>query len=116
MIGETLKELSETIRDSYLTRLTSLADTRFARRRMGGYGRILNVFSSQDPPHKEVLSKFNFDYKRLDVLKFVSAYEVFGEGAGREVKDLDACDDEKQKLKGQGWPVPLMEHTKEVRM
>ncbi|GMH87389.1 hypothetical protein TL16_g10843 [Triparma laevis f. inornata] len=84
--------------------------------RMGGYGRILNVFSSQDPPHKEVLSKFNFDYKRLDVLKFVSAYEIFGEGAGREVKDLDACDDEKQKLKGQGWPVPLMEHTKEVRM
>ncbi|GMH77814.1 hypothetical protein TrST_g13881 [Triparma strigata] len=78
--------------------------------RMGGYGRILSVHSSQDPPHKEVLSKFNFDYKTLDVLKFVSAFEIF-DPKSKEDKDKDACDDEKQKLKAQGWPVPLMEHT-----
>ena len=63
--------------------------------RMGGYGRILSVHSSQDPPHKEVLSKFNFDYKTLDVLKFVSAFEIF-DPKSKEDKDKDACDDEKQ--------------------
>jgi tRNA (adenine-N(1)-)-methyltransferase non-catalytic subunit len=54
--------------------------------RMGGYGRLLSIYTGQDPPHKELLSRFNFSKSELDVLKNVSSYEIFGEGADRRAE------------------------------
>lgn len=44
----------------------------------------------------------------MNVLEYASAFEVFGEGGGEKV---DVSEEEKIKIRDQGWPVPLMEHT-----
>jgi len=81
--------------------------------RMGGFGRLMSVFTSQDPPHKEIMSRFNFDYRDLEVLKWVSAMEVFSpnEGTVGGERPPDVYEEEKKQLIGQGWPTPIQEHT-----
>jgi tRNA (adenine-N(1)-)-methyltransferase non-catalytic subunit len=83
--------------------------------RMGGCGRLLSVFTSQDPPHKEILSRFNFNYNDLNVLNWVSGHAIFGskDVLSAAMNLSDTYNDEKLELLEQGWPVPLQDHTVE---
>ena len=76
--------------------------------RLGGSGEVICCFAGQDPPHAEIIGKFNFGPREMNVLSYASAFEVFG-----EVEDgmADASEVEKVKIRDQGWPVPLMDHT-----
>lgn len=84
--------------------------------RMGGKGRILAVHTSQDPPHKQMFERFNFDFRHQAVLKFVSGYELFqgaaSESAGQGEKLEDVLGIERDSMVAQGWPVPLQDHTR----
>ena len=87
--------------------------------RMGGMGRVLAVHTTQDPPHKQMFERFNFDFKQRSVLKFVSGYELFPKSASVGSNDppdaslSDVLGAERDSMIAQGWPVPLQEHTRE---
>ena len=51
--------------------------------RLSGYGRVLAVYDGQDPPFKDILWKFNLSYAETDVLKWLSTYELFGDGKNK---------------------------------
>ena len=81
--------------------------------RMGGFGRMLNIYVSQDPGHAEMLKKFNFSHRTQDVIKYVSGYEIFNDKLGENHASSEPADAEQKQMLAKGWPVPLQEHTVE---
>lgn len=82
--------------------------------RMQGMGRILCVHATQDPPHRQILERFNFDFKQQSVLKYVSAHELFPSSSDSPSESLpDLLGQERDSMIAQGWPVPLQPHTQE---
>mgnify|MGYP000388917623 FL=1 len=80
--------------------------------RMGGAGRMLSLYITQDPGHKETIKKFNFDYQTEDTIKYVSGYEIFAPEGKEKVSFLEA-DIEQAEMIAQGWPVALQPHTED---
>lgn len=81
--------------------------------RMGGAGRIISIYTTQDPGHKDMMAKFNFSHAVENTIKNVSGYEIFNTiSTADKVSSIDA-DKEQSDMIAQGWPVPLQEHTQE---
>ena len=65
--------------------------------RLGGSGRVICVFPGQDPPHAQLVNKFNFGVREQSVLEYASAYEIFGDERGGK----DISEEEKVKIREQ---------------
>jgi tRNA (adenine-N(1)-)-methyltransferase non-catalytic subunit len=78
--------------------------------RMGGYGKILSVYSGQQPSWNEMLSKFNLSFGETNSIKWVHASDVFGSGESDEAIAESAADKiDREKLE---WPCVLQDHTR----
>ena len=78
--------------------------------RMGGYGRILSVFSGQQPSWMEMLSKFNLSFVENNSIKWVHTGDVFGDGENEEA--LAASEAERIDRDKLEWPCVLQDHTR----
>ena len=76
--------------------------------RLGGYGRILTLFSGHQPGWTDVLQKFNLSYPEQSSIRYLHTFDVFGEDIElKEEEDLERT--EREALK---WPCPLQPHTR----
>jgi tRNA (adenine-N(1)-)-methyltransferase non-catalytic subunit len=76
--------------------------------RMGGYGKILGLYSGQQPSCMDMLEKFNLPFAESHSIKWLHTEEVFASTTDYpEEEDLEAQDRDLLK-----WPCPLQEHTR----
>lgn len=78
--------------------------------RLGGYGKVLSIYSGQQPGFNEMLSRFNLTFSESISIKWVHSGDVFRGGNDddeEEEKDLEKEDREVMK-----WPCPLQDHTR----
>jgi tRNA (adenine58-N1)-methyltransferase non-catalytic subunit len=80
--------------------------------RMGGYGKILSVYSGNQPAFNEMIGRFNLTFGENLSIKWVHSGDVFQGDAevgenGQEEEDLEKADRDVLK-----WPCPLQEHTR----
>ena len=95
--------------------------------RMGGYGRILSIYSGQNPSYVDFLERFNLTFAEQTTIKWLHSEDVFvnndiengndndgKENAGNGEKGKEAeVDTEAADRDALSWPCPLQEHTKE---
>jgi len=86
--------------------------TAAAAQRMGGYGKILSIYETQQPSFVETLSKFNLTYAQSASINWLHSGEIFNpKSAARQFPNQpDSEAIERDDLK---WPCPLQSHTKE---
>lgn len=77
--------------------------------RMGGYGRIFSVYTTNTPAHNEICDRFNFSFRVQNTIKWVHSGDVFLESEGKQddEEDVEALDRDTMK-----WPCPLQDHTR----
>ena len=76
--------------------------------RMGGYGKILSIYSGQQPSFTEMLQRFNLSFAENFSIKWLHSGDVFGDHDSSDcVEDLDKADREACE-----WPCPLQDHTR----
>ena len=80
--------------------------------RLGGYGKILSIYSGQQPSFNEMLSKFNLTFSENISIKWVHSGDVFRDEDSvdndeEEEEDLEKVDRDEMK-----WPCPLQDHTR----
>jgi len=74
---------------------------------------VLTVHTTQDPPHRQLLERFNFDFRQQSIIKYVSGYEIFPQSSPKDSSLPDVLGAERDDMLSQGWPVPLQDHTTE---
>ena len=80
--------------------------------RMGGYGKVMSIYTGQQPAFLEMLQKFNLSFPENNSIKWLYSGEVFGEDVVTST-DPEAQDPEKgdrEQLKP--WPCALQDHTR----
>jgi tRNA (adenine-N(1)-)-methyltransferase non-catalytic subunit len=90
--------------------------------RMGGYGKVVSVYTVQQPSWSDMIKKFNLSFAENHSVKWIHSGDVFGEesdggkvsdGAfekdGAEKEEIDLELRERRQLQ---WPCPLQDHTK----
>jgi tRNA (adenine58-N1)-methyltransferase non-catalytic subunit len=84
--------------------------------RMGGYGRVMSVYTGQQPAYLELMTRFNLSFAANHSIKWVHSGDVFH----AEDQQVDAAQPnnepehdpelaERQQLE---WPCPLQDHTR----
>ncbi|CAB9509006.1 N(1)-methyltransferase non-catalytic subunit TRM6 [Seminavis robusta] len=82
--------------------------------RMGGYGRILSVYTGQQPAFVEMLSRFNLTFAQSHSIKWLHSGDVFMEdNTEAPPPPADAIDTELEEREQLKWPCPLQEHTRQ---
>jgi tRNA (adenine-N(1)-)-methyltransferase non-catalytic subunit len=79
--------------------------------RMGGYGKILSVYSGTQPTFLEFLERYNLSFAELHSVRFVHSGDVFGEDVVTP-SDPETEDPEKAEREKLIWPCPLQPHTR----
>jgi tRNA (adenine-N(1)-)-methyltransferase non-catalytic subunit len=79
--------------------------------RMGGYGRVISVYSGQQPSYIDLLSKFNLTFAENHSIKWVHAGDVFAEDA-INADTSKIPDQEREEREAMEWPCPLQDHTR----
>lgn len=79
--------------------------------RMGGYGKVISVYSGQQPTFNEMLQKFNLSFGETHSIKWVHSGDVFGEDVVTS-NDPRAVDPERVEREQLEWPCPLQDHTR----
>jgi tRNA (adenine58-N1)-methyltransferase non-catalytic subunit len=80
--------------------------------RMGGYGKIMSVYSGTQPTFLEFLERFNLSFAELNSVRFVHSGDVFGEENVGTASEADSQDPEKEEREKLIWPCPLQPHTR----
>lgn len=75
--------------------------------RLGGYGRVFSVYSTNTPAHNEFVERFNLSFRELSSIKWVHSGDVY-----KDSKDFDE-DKEAQDRDALEWPCPLQSHTRD---
>ena len=77
--------------------------------RMGGYGRIFSVCTTDSPTHNEIVGRFNLSFRAQSSIKWVHSGDVYKEAKEEqnEEEDVEALDRDVLK-----WPCPLQDHTR----
>jgi len=76
--------------------------------RMGGYGKILCLYSGQQPSCIDMLERFNLTFAENHSIKWLHCEDIFvNTKEYPEEKDVEAEDRDALK-----WPCPLQEHTR----
>jgi tRNA (adenine-N(1)-)-methyltransferase non-catalytic subunit len=78
--------------------------------RMGGYGKVMSIYSGQQPAYVEMLGRFNLSFPEYHSIKWVHSGDVFGEDAA--TSDDPNADPELAERKQLKWPCPLQDHTR----
>ncbi|GKY97533.1 hypothetical protein MPSEU_000711500 [Mayamaea pseudoterrestris] len=78
--------------------------------RMAGYGKILTVYSGQQPAWNEMLGKYNLSFAETNSIKWVHSGDVLGSGESEEA--LAASEAERIDRDKLEWPCLLQDHTR----
>lgn len=79
--------------------------------RMGGYGKVLSVYSGQQPPYVEMIQRFNLSFAEQHSIKWLHSGDVFSEDVVT-ADDPEAQDPERVERESLIWPCPLQSHTR----
>lgn len=84
--------------------------------RMGGYGKILSVFTGKQQPFSDMISKFNLTFVENQSIKYIHSGEIFGEmdedsSNGENGKETEQIDWEAKDRSMLEWPCKLQSHT-----
>jgi len=79
--------------------------------RMGGYGKVLSIYSGQQPSFVEMIQRYNLSFAENFSIKWVHSGDVFGEDIVTS-KSPRAQDPEKVEREALEWPCPLQKHTR----
>ena len=80
--------------------------------RLGGYGKILAVFTGQQPhAYYDMLSRFNLSFGEHSSISWVHSGEIFSSDVSSGNFDDSERDEEKSDRDILKWPCPLQEHT-----
>lgn len=79
--------------------------------RMGGYGKVISIYSGQQPPFLEMISRFNLSFAENNSIKWLHSGDVFAEDYVAS-NDPEAEDPEKVERECLDWPCPLQDHTR----
>jgi len=78
--------------------------------RMGGYGRIVSIYSGTQPTFLEFLERFNLSFGELNAVRFVHCGDIFGSDDDTATSENHKVEkEEREKLI---WPCPLQSHTR----
>jgi tRNA (adenine58-N1)-methyltransferase non-catalytic subunit len=84
--------------------------------RMGGYGKILSIYSGQQPSFTDMLSKFNLSFAENASVKWLHAGDVFEDDHsttnGGAASTAEADDPEQKDRDALEWPCVLQPHTR----
>lgn len=83
--------------------------------RMGGYGKILSVYTGQQPAYTDMISKFNPSFSEYHCIKWIHSGEVFAEDnavAAPQLDDVAVQDADREERECLHWPCPLQDHTR----
>lgn len=78
--------------------------------RMAGYGKVLSVYTSQQPAWADTLKKFNLTFAEHQSIKWVHSGDIFG--VPNATSSTDGVDVELQERQKLHWPCPLQDHTR----
>lgn len=81
--------------------------------RMGGYGRIFSVYTTDTPTHNEIVGRFNLNFREQNTIKWVHAGDVFQSESSDAKEEEEQEDFEAQDRDSLEWPCPLQDHTRE---
>jgi len=78
--------------------------------RMGGYGKILSLYTGQQPSCIDILERFNLTFSENHSIKWLHCEDIFINTNGEypDENDMEAVDRDALK-----WPCPLQGHTRE---
>lgn len=79
--------------------------------RMGGYGKVLSVYSGQQPPFHDMISRFNLSFAEHHSIKWIHNEDVFVDDLSN-TNDVLGEDSERKDRERLVWPCPLQEHTR----
>ena len=79
--------------------------------RMGGYGKIISVYSGQQPSFVEMIGRFNLSFAEQHSIKWLHSGDIFSEDVVT-ANDPEAQDPEKAEREALIWPCPLQSHTR----
>jgi len=88
--------------------------------RMGGYGKIISLYTAKQPPYSDMMEKFNLSFAENHSIKWIHSGEVLGNDAHIPVAPSPGVDDnakgtvdyELRDRKKLIWPCPLQGHTR----
>ena len=92
--------------------------------RLGGYGRVLSVYSGQQPSWSEMIQRFNLSFAEHFAIKWLHSEFVFASHPAAEKEDEDTntakqhqqhkdeVDEEQADRDVVQWPCPLQSHTR----
>jgi tRNA (adenine-N(1)-)-methyltransferase non-catalytic subunit len=77
--------------------------------RMGGYGKIISLYTGQQPAFLDMLERFNLNFAEHHSIKWIHTEDIFVHTLGEypEEEDLEATDRDTLQ-----WPCPLQDHTR----
>jgi tRNA (adenine58-N1)-methyltransferase non-catalytic subunit len=75
--------------------------------RMGGYGKILSLYSGQQPAFMDMLDKFNLSFGEQYSIKWLHCEDVFATADTTTTADFDEVDVEAKDRDSLIWPCPL---------
>jgi hypothetical protein len=75
--------------------------------RMGGYGRILSVYDSQEPPFVDMIQRYNLNFAQNSSIKWVHSGDISSDDDVSVSKNPNQL--EKDSMT---WPCPLQDHTR----
>jgi len=79
--------------------------------RMGGYGKILSVYTTHQPGFTEMVSRFNPSLAEYQSIKWIPSWDVFADDvAPPKANEVDQEALERDQLK---WPCEMQDHTLE---
>lgn len=77
--------------------------------RLGGYGKILSIYSGQQPAWTDMIQKYNLSFAEHFSIKWLHSGDVFGEGRNFKAE----YDPERTEREVIQWPCPLQDHTRD---
>lgn len=81
--------------------------------RMGGYGKVLSVYTGQQPNFLEIISRYNLSFAEHFSIKWVHAGDIFGDPSSVAASNAEISNDpEKLERQSLEWPCPLQDHTR----
>lgn len=79
--------------------------------RLGGYGKVISVYTGQQPAYLDMITRFNLTFAENHSIKWVHSGDVFiGDAEG--TAETNEEDPEKAEREALVWPCPLQEHTR----
>jgi tRNA (adenine-N(1)-)-methyltransferase non-catalytic subunit len=79
--------------------------------RMGGYGKVISVYSGQQPSFVEMIGRFNLSFAEQHSIKWLHTGDIFSEDVVTAT-DTEAQDPEKVEREALIWPCTLQGHTR----